>query len=119
MMEKSAQPGVGGGARPPPFTLSAIRSKVLVYAPAERADTLPLFLLYPDMSSVVKVMDHLHKIDNNILLLFLLFSINYILHLFVSPQLILSANFSTKKTQLWILKLNQFKVWAKWAAISS
>jgi hypothetical protein len=37
---------VGGGARSPPFTLSTI-IKVVVYAPAETADTLPLFLLYP------------------------------------------------------------------------
>ncbi len=36
-----------GGARPSPFTLSTITSKVVVYVPAEWADTLPLFLLYP------------------------------------------------------------------------
>jgi hypothetical protein len=36
----------------PPFTLSTITSNVVVYAPAERADTLPLFLLYPYMYSV-------------------------------------------------------------------
>ncbi len=55
MMVKSAQPGGGGGctALPPPFTLSTIKSKVVVYAPAERADLLPLFLLYPCMYSVV------------------------------------------------------------------
>jgi hypothetical protein len=41
------------GARPPHFTLSTITSKVVVYAPAKRADTLPLFLLYPYMYSVV------------------------------------------------------------------
>ena len=41
-----------GGARPPPFTLSTITYKVVVYAPAERADTLPLFRLYPYMYSV-------------------------------------------------------------------
>ncbi len=29
-----------------------ITSKVVVYAPAERANTLPLFLLYPFMHSV-------------------------------------------------------------------
>ena len=34
------------GARPPPFILSTITSKVVVYAPAERADTLRLFLLH-------------------------------------------------------------------------
>jgi hypothetical protein len=45
---KSAQPGEGGGgggARPPPFTLSTIMSKVVVYAPADKADKLLLFLL--------------------------------------------------------------------------
>ncbi len=52
MMVKSAQPGEGGGARHPPFTLSTIISQVVVYAPAERADTLSLFLLYPYMYSV-------------------------------------------------------------------
>jgi hypothetical protein len=38
-----------GGASPPPFPLSTITSKVVVCAPAERADTLLLFLLYPYM----------------------------------------------------------------------
>jgi hypothetical protein len=52
MMVKSAWPGEGGGARPPPFTLSTITSDVVVYAPAVRADTLPLFLLYPHLYSV-------------------------------------------------------------------
>jgi hypothetical protein len=52
-MEKSAQPGEGGGARQPPFTiLRAITYKVVVYALAERAGTLALFLLYPYMYSV-------------------------------------------------------------------
>jgi hypothetical protein len=37
MMVKSAQPGKGD-AHPPPFTLSTITSKVVVYALAERAD---------------------------------------------------------------------------------
>jgi hypothetical protein len=49
MMEKSAQPdkrGVGG-AHPPPFTLVTITYKVVLYAPAEWADTLPLFHFYP------------------------------------------------------------------------
>jgi hypothetical protein len=44
----SAYPGEDGGvycARPP--LLSTITSKVVVYAPAERAGTLLLFLLYP------------------------------------------------------------------------
>jgi hypothetical protein len=40
------------GGCPPPFTISTITYKV-VYAPAERAETLPLFLLYPYMYSVV------------------------------------------------------------------
>jgi hypothetical protein len=43
---KSVQPLVRvGGARPPPFTLSTIMSKVVVYAPADKADKLLLFLL--------------------------------------------------------------------------
>jgi hypothetical protein len=52
---KSAEPGRGGDTRPPPppFTLSTITSKVVVYAPAKRAGTLPLFLLYPYMYSVL------------------------------------------------------------------
>jgi hypothetical protein len=53
---KSARGG-GGGARPPPFTLSTITSKVAICAPAERADTLLLFLLYPHMTSVVVKID--------------------------------------------------------------
>ncbi len=36
-----------GCARPPPFTLCTITYKVALYDPAERADTLPLFNLYP------------------------------------------------------------------------
>jgi hypothetical protein len=48
MMEKLAQAGKGGGARPPPFTiLSTIMYKDVVYAPTDTEDTLPLFLLYP------------------------------------------------------------------------
>jgi hypothetical protein len=40
MMVNSAQPGVGG-AHTPPFTLSTITSiYIVVYAPAERAETL-------------------------------------------------------------------------------
>jgi hypothetical protein len=42
-----------GGVRPPPVTLFTITYKVAVYAPAERADTLLLFHLYPYMYSVV------------------------------------------------------------------
>jgi hypothetical protein len=60
MMEKLAQAGVGGGvhgtARPPSFTISTIEYKAVVYAAAERADTLPLYLfytLYPYIYSVV------------------------------------------------------------------
>jgi hypothetical protein len=44
--------GGGGGARPPSFSISTITYKVVVYATAERADTLLLFLLYPYMYSV-------------------------------------------------------------------
>ncbi len=47
MMVKSAQPGEGWD-----FTLSTITSKVVVYGPAERSDTLPLFILYSYMYSV-------------------------------------------------------------------
>jgi hypothetical protein len=36
-------------AQPPPFTISTIMYKVVVYAPAERADSFLLFLLYPYM----------------------------------------------------------------------
>jgi hypothetical protein len=45
MMEKLAQAGEGGGAHPSPFTISTITYKVEVYAPAETAGTIPLFLL--------------------------------------------------------------------------
>jgi len=47
MMVKSAQPGEGRD-----FTLSTITSKVVVYGPAERSDTLPPFILYSYMYSV-------------------------------------------------------------------
>ncbi len=47
MMEKSVQPGEDGGTHPLPFTISTITYKVAMYALAERADTLPLFLLHP------------------------------------------------------------------------
>ncbi len=53
MMEKLAHAGEGGSACSPPFTISTILYKVVVYTPAERADTLPLFLLYHYMCSVV------------------------------------------------------------------
>ena len=56
MMEKLAQPGkVGGegcGARPPLFTINTIMYKVVVYAPAKRAETLLLFLLYSFLYTV-------------------------------------------------------------------
>jgi hypothetical protein len=45
-LEKLAQLGEGGGVHYyPPVTISTIMFKVVVYAPAERADTLPLFPL--------------------------------------------------------------------------
>ncbi len=55
MMEKNQTSLViVGGALPPPFTLSTITCKVVVYTPPERADAvpLPLFILYPYMYSV-------------------------------------------------------------------
>jgi hypothetical protein len=51
-MEKLEQAGEGGGSGPPPFTLSTIKCKDVVYAPAERAETFHLFLLYPYIYSV-------------------------------------------------------------------
>ncbi len=51
IMLKSAQPGGGGGVHALPLSLYLL-SRVVVYAPAERADTLPIFLLYPFMYSV-------------------------------------------------------------------
>ncbi len=51
MMVKSAQPGEEGGERPPPFALATIKSKVVVYAPAERADTgTPYFCSTPSFA---------------------------------------------------------------------
>ncbi len=55
MMEKLAQIGEGGVCTPTRFTKSTITYKDVVYAPAEGADTLPLFLLYPYMNSVLSV----------------------------------------------------------------
>jgi hypothetical protein len=52
MKEISASLVRVGGARLPTFTISAITYKVVVYALAERADTLPVFLLYPYIHSV-------------------------------------------------------------------
>ncbi len=46
MMEKSALAGEGGVCTPTPFQPITITYKNAVYAPAERADTLPLFRLY-------------------------------------------------------------------------
>ncbi len=43
MMEKIVQVGEGGGARSPPFSISTVTYKVVVYAPAERADTFPQY----------------------------------------------------------------------------
>jgi hypothetical protein len=52
MMEKSALTRKVGVARLPTFTLFTITYKVAVYTTDERADTLPLFHLYPYMYSV-------------------------------------------------------------------
>jgi hypothetical protein len=52
MMEKLAQPGEVRGPSLPPFTIFTITDKAAVYPPAERADKLPLFHLYPYMYSV-------------------------------------------------------------------
>jgi|LakMenE18May11ns_1017448.scaffolds.fasta_scaffold8899089_1 hypothetical protein len=46
MIEKLAHAGEGWRA-PTPFTISTMTYKVAVKAPAERADKLPLFHLYP------------------------------------------------------------------------
>jgi hypothetical protein len=64
VMEKLAQAVEGVGvARPPPLTISTITYKTVVYAPAERADIILLFLLYPYMYSVVAAayIDHEQK----------------------------------------------------------
>jgi hypothetical protein len=53
MMEKLAQAGRVGCARPPLFTSFTITYKVAVYAPAEWAETLSLFHLCQYMYSVV------------------------------------------------------------------
>ena len=47
MMVNSAQPSAGRGCTPSPFTQTTITSKIVEYAPAEKAGTLLLFLLYP------------------------------------------------------------------------
>ncbi len=69
MMEKSAQTGESGGASPwgaPPFTISTITDKVVMYAAVavEWADTLPLFLLYLFMNSVVTTKKSLPKSES-------------------------------------------------------
>jgi hypothetical protein len=51
-MEKLALAGEGWGVHAHPFSISTITYKVVMYAPAERADTLPIFLLYSYMYSV-------------------------------------------------------------------
>jgi hypothetical protein len=51
-IEKPAQSSDGRGWTPTPFTISTITNKVAVYAPAERADTFPLFLLHPYMCTL-------------------------------------------------------------------
>jgi hypothetical protein len=60
MMETSALAGEGGGGcAPTPFILVIITYKGALYAPSERADTLPLFHLYPYMYSVVSLLHEL------------------------------------------------------------
>ncbi len=56
LMEKSTQTGEGGdgGCTPTPFYhIYYYVQNCGLYAPAERADTPPLFLLYPYMYSVI------------------------------------------------------------------
>jgi hypothetical protein len=53
MVVKSAHDGEGVGAHShPSFTVFTITYKTVVHGPAERADVLLLFLLYPYMYSV-------------------------------------------------------------------
>jgi hypothetical protein len=56
----SAYPGEDGGVHctPPPFTLSTITSKAVVFAPAERAGTHLLFLLYTPFSKYLVAVCH-------------------------------------------------------------
>ncbi len=65
MMVNSAQPGKGGrgggGARS--HYISIVTSQVVVYASAERADTLLLFLLYPFISSVGLVIQRQQQLE--------------------------------------------------------
>jgi hypothetical protein len=65
MMEKLAQPGEGEGLTPIPFFyISTFTYKVVVCAPAERTDTLPLFLLCPYMYSVLEILAQHRTIDD-------------------------------------------------------
>ncbi len=52
MMEKLALAGEGGRCTPTPFQPITITYNVAVYAPAERADTLPVFHLDPILYSL-------------------------------------------------------------------
>jgi hypothetical protein len=47
-------------------TISTITYKFVVYAPAERVDTLPLFLLYPYVYSVNKTTVPHKKVDDTL-----------------------------------------------------
>ncbi len=54
MMKKPTQPWWGWGVHAHPFHyISTITYKVVVFASAERSETLPLFLLYPYMYSLL------------------------------------------------------------------
>ncbi len=55
MRVKLAQAGEGGRVHSHllPLYLPSLVQSCIVYAPAERADTLPLFLLYPYIYSVI------------------------------------------------------------------
>jgi hypothetical protein len=50
-----------GDARPSPFTISTITYKVVGYAPAERAYTIPLSLLYLYMYSVSLINKNVYR----------------------------------------------------------
>jgi hypothetical protein len=68
MMEKFAQTGEGGGCTPTPFTLFTITYKVVVYAPADKADILPIFLLYPYKDSVENTVSYMMKTGTKVYL---------------------------------------------------
>ncbi len=63
MTENLAHPGEG--ARPPPFTISSITDKVVVYAPAESRYAPPPIstLVYPYMYSV-RMKKHSSSVEN-------------------------------------------------------